>query len=331
MAKSIASKYLAILGFGTLCVLVGSIIAGAGAFRSVMADPSDDGPATAAENVVVAGSIDNQRHYVAVMAYFPEVFDCDNLRDLYQLNTTDSELLTGTITTNEDIRAAVTDRCWRESGRQAWIYALYFPILIIFLVLAFIAAFRKSGYQAAIAGVGLSAFMIVYCAIVIVQYQAQSNIPTILQAFGDCDDFKSVATTLAAFNTNNGAANADGTMSTASGRTVFTTIRGNTNHFEASSTTNTPGRVFGNAPRRAHLCEDDWEYDNRFQTSANLLYAGSALIAFGLLFVLVAFAYIAFPFLKVVAAKNAAKDQKSAPLNRSAEYEEDVYTYDEEY
>merc|ERR1711916_63230 len=105
MAKTIASKYLAIL-------------AGCGAFRSVMADPSEDGPETTLENTVVAGAANNYRQYVAVLAYFPEVFDCDNLRDLYTETTTDTELLTGTIATNEDIRSAAADLCWRQSGNQ---------------------------------------------------------------------------------------------------------------------------------------------------------------------------------------------------------------------
>jgi len=336
MAKTIATKYLAILGFGSLCVLVGSIIGGAGAFRSVMADPSEDGPVTAAENTQIAGTTYNYRHYVAVMAYFPEVFDCDNLRDLYQLNTTDAELLSGSISTSEDIRAAVTDLCWRQSGRQAWMYALYFPVLLIFLILAFIAAFRKSGFQAAIAGVGLSAFMITYTALIIVQFQSQSNIPYIVQAFGDCDDFSSDATVLATF-----APSSTGNLALKDGNR-YNLIRGNTNHFdEVTTTTNgqtvvnadrSPSRLFGNTPRRAFLCEDDWEYDNRFLTSANLLYGGCALTAFGLLFVLVAFGYIAFPFLKVVPAAGANQAQKNAPLTRGVDdvVYEDEYTYTED-
>jgi hypothetical protein len=296
-----------------------------------MADPSEDGPETTLENVVVAGGANNYRHYVAVLAYFPEIFDCDNLRDLYTLATTDAELLSGSISTNVDIRSAAADLCWRESGNQAWIFALALPILLVFLIIAFIAAFRRSGFQAAIAGVGLSAFMLVYCALVIVHYQAQSNIPTAIQVFGDCDDFKTNAVTMAAYSpsTTSQLALKDGNR--------YITARGNTNHFDEVNTVSatgvvsvnfarSPARVFGLTPRRAHLCEDDWDYDNRLNTSANLVYGGIAVVAFGLLFVLTAFAYIAFPFLKVVPAANAKQMQATAPLSRGVDYSEYSYS-----
>lgn len=392
--RRVNTKYLAVLAAGTFFVLLGSIIGAAGAFRSVMADPESDGPLSTAENLATANPAgrNNYRHYVAVVSYFPEIFDCNEIRDALQVTTNDvgftGQSTTSTFTNfaNENLRDAVVNYCWAQSGNQAWIYALYFPILIVFLIVAFIAAFRRSGYQASIAGIGLSAFMLVYAALVIVQYQSSSNIPIVLDAFGDCNDFDTNAATLAAFNTpaptltaftagatwspsielahyevvnynqqlnqDLGAGAAVATAVTAVNIARVSTDRGNTPNFDAptygavsfaaagATTTeqataaialagvqSSASILFGSTPRKAFLCTDDFDYDNRLKVSGNLLYGGVAVVAFGLILVLVAFAYIAFPFIKVGKAPNADAQQKEAPLHRGAEFVDEYSEY----
>jgi len=194
--RTVASKHLAILALGTFIVLLGAIISAVGAFRSVMHDPKGSGlrgPYTAVDTN--AQSRFNYRHYVALIAYYPEIFDCRRVKDIYQSTASDPELFLA----DNAIITAANFYCWRESGDAVWLYAFGFVILFVFLILGFTAAFRASGHQAALGGVGFSAVILTWTLLTIVHYQEHNNIPRALNAFGDCKGFASLQTSRDAF------------------------------------------------------------------------------------------------------------------------------------
>jgi hypothetical protein len=194
MARTAATKHVAILAIGTLILFLGAIIAAVGAFRSVMHDPKTKGPYEASNTLTTVAN--NRRHYVALISYFPEIFHCGKVQDIHESTASDAELVLTTL----DVQEAAAFYCWRESGDAVWLYAFGFVILFVYLILAFIAAFRRSGHQAALGGLGFSVVIITWALLVIVHFQEHNNIPRALYAFGDCDTFTSSATARANYD-----------------------------------------------------------------------------------------------------------------------------------
>jgi len=408
--RTTSKKHLIILALGTFIVLLGSIIAAVGAFRSVMHDPKSKGPYTAGETL--GSTALNYRHYVALIAYFPEIFDCRKVKDIYADPLADGELYIADI----DVREAASFYCWRESGDAVWLYAFGFVVLFVFLALGFIAAFRASGQQASLAGVGLSAVFLLWCLLVIVHYQEHNNITKALDAFGDCDNFAGIAASRTAFApwaSANALVTADfglevyetwnpstfGTAGANPPRAFYYSRRGGSDTFDevtftattvsatipaapaipvaatvatvgvttATTTTTTgttvtaipvaaavpainvvtshsqpdnrwwtinfnrsPARIFGPTPRRAWLCNDEWSYDGTLRVSQNLVYGGIATLALGVLLVLTAFAYFAYPILGVVKFPTTEIQQQRAS-NLAEDLSEDSYYGEESY
>jgi uncharacterized membrane protein len=413
--RTVASKHLALLAIGTFVILLGGIISAVGAFRSVMHDPKAKGPYSSSDTNT--RSAFNYRHYVALISYYPEIFNCNDINDIYG-NTnglTDIEHFIPDV----DDRDTAKFYCWRESGDAAWLYAFGFVILHVYLILAFIAAFRASGHQASIAGVGFSVVILAWALLTIVHYQEHNNIPKALTAFGSCPSFAAadVTRTIYApwtpataglypdfglevweganpaslqatrlgqvrafyYSRRGGSDILDENLiagflstplnqnapylqpatpviatTTTAGVTVTTTTTGTTTIISAVPTTTvaqnnvipvrhgnadgntyfidynfSPARVVGPTPKRAWLCNDDWNYDGTFRVSQNLVYGGLATVIVGAFLVLTAFAYLAHPFLGVVKApKQAIQQQRSS--NLAADLGED-YTYTSDY
>jgi len=301
---------LLFIGFGTFAAILGAGILCGGGFNSVMQTPTN-GPYQASTaqtttqvnvagvaNNQIVGTLNNQvianhGHYISLLKFYPELFNWSKIRNLRNSFSDLGATAAGLTDTNQ-IRADATNAYTRRhAGENAWIFALYFPVMLITVALGFVAFFRTSGYTLALSGVGLSAFMITFTLIVVVHYQAKSFVPQINDAFTDCSGLSTTSLFLLKQNVQFGSLN-------------------------------------GPAPRRAWLCRQDWTYDNDFKTAANLVYGGASVAFVGFISLLIGFAYLVSPFVRPdpTFTKNAAP---AASAYRGSSVDFDTYSEYSDY
>lgn len=319
--SSLALIYIA---FGTFAAILGAGILCGGGFNSVMMNPTD-GPyssATAVSTIpttvgttttaatttttttTTTGTtttatasntniVLNNGHFISLVKFYPELFNWSKIRNLRAASGDIGSVTSGIYQPQIINREASDAYTRRHAGENSWIFALYFPIVLVVVALGFVAFFRKSGYTLALVGVGLSAVMISFTLIVVVHYQAKSFVPQVNDAFTDCSGLSAV---------------------------FLQNLRANVQF----------GSLNGPAPRRAWLCKQDWSYDNDFKTAANLVYGGASTAFVGFISLLIGFAYLVHPFVTPVPtfAKNNAP---SASVYRGSSLDFDDYSEYSDY
>jgi hypothetical protein len=232
--------------------------------------------------------VNNVGHFVSLLKFYPELFNWSKIRNLRAATNDVGSLSSGIFLYNSQTRSPADAYTRRHAGENAWIFALYFPLVLITTALGFIAFFRRSGYTLAVAGVGFSAIMVAFTLIIIVHYQAKSFVPQIRDAFTDCGGYSTI------------------TRANLIGGVQF-------------------GSLNGPAPRRAWLCKSDWGYYGTFITAANLVYGGASVAFVGYISLLIGFAYLVHPFVTPVPdfAKNPAP---SASAYRGSSLDFDDYS-----
>lgn len=280
-----------------------------------MQNPTD-GPYQAQSAVGVTNqlALNNNGHYISLLKTYPELFNWSKIRNLQKATGDLGAVSSNLVLATEVERDAATAYTKRHAGENAWIFAFYFPIALVVVGLGFTAFLRKSGYTLALTGVALSAVMIAFTLIIVVHYQAKSFVPQSLNAFTDCPS----STTVVAPAGSTGPVTVAGTAAIKAGRNFATGLNVQF------------GSLTGPVPRRAWLCQGEWDYDNDLRTAANLVYGGASVSFVGYIAILIGFAYLVQPFVTPIPtfAKNPAP---AASGFRGADVDFDDYSDSSDY